>query len=606
MEALEPVGRLGVPVDAPEHERRVAEVEVGQPLDQGLVERIALEPGLERAAEIGLGQSRIRHAAVTTGVRDSRTRDRCMPALRGDPGAAGSYLDACNAIGESSRQLASRARDGCDRPRPLRSSPPRAGRPAAVHAGLVHAAGGRSLPEYRAIRGEGSILDAIKRPELAAEITLQPVRRYGVDAAVLFSDIVVPAHAVGFGIDVAPGTGPVADRPLRTRADLDRLRPLDRSTTSTTWSTPCALLAAELPADVPLLAFAGAPFTVASYLIEGRPSRDYRAHQGADPHRRGAVARDHGAARRLGDHVHRRPAEPTARARSSCSTRGPVRSAAPTTTGSCSRTPAACSTSSADRHPDAPASTSASAATTCSSRCTPPGRRVLGLDWRTPITDARGAAGRRPRRPGQPRSGARARRRRRGARRGRATCSPTTPAPPATSSTSATASRPTPIPACCRPSSTSSTSSTATSTRGGGVSAPVAVVLMAYGTPGDPSEIEAYYTDIRRGRPPTPEAARRPHRPVRGDRWRVAARRASPRPSVTRCSASLDEREPGRFVVSLGMKHADPKVEVGRRRRRRAGSETIVGLVLAPHYSVVLDRRVPRPAARPAPAGPCR
>ena len=69
---------------------------------------------------------------------------------------------------------------------------------------------GRSLPEYRAIRGEGSILDAIKQPHLAADITLQPVTRYGVDAAVLYSDIVVPAHAVGFGIDVAPGTGPVA------------------------------------------------------------------------------------------------------------------------------------------------------------------------------------------------------------------------------------------------------------------------------------------------------------------------------------------------------------------------------------------------------------
>ena len=85
---------------------------------------------------------------------------------------------------------------------------------------------GRSLPEYRAIRGEGSILDAIARPDLAAEITLQPVRRYGVDAAVLFSDIVVPAHAAGFGIDVTPGTGPVAAEPLRHRADLDRLRPL--------------------------------------------------------------------------------------------------------------------------------------------------------------------------------------------------------------------------------------------------------------------------------------------------------------------------------------------------------------------------------------------
>jgi uroporphyrinogen decarboxylase len=134
---------------------------------------------------------------------------------------------------------------------------------------------GRSLPEYRAIRGSGSILDAIKLPELATEITLQPVRRYGVDAAVLFSDIVVPPHAVGFGIDVAPGTGPVAEQPLRTEADLARLRPLEPSDVSYVTDT-VDLLVSELPAEVPLLAFAGAPFTVASYLIEGRPSRDYR------------------------------------------------------------------------------------------------------------------------------------------------------------------------------------------------------------------------------------------------------------------------------------------------------------------------------------------
>ena len=73
---------------------------------------------------------------------------------------------------------------------------------------------GRSLPEYRAIRGEGSILDAIRQPDLAAEITLQPVRRYGVDAAILYSDIVVPAAAIGFGVDVAPGTGPVVAQPF--------------------------------------------------------------------------------------------------------------------------------------------------------------------------------------------------------------------------------------------------------------------------------------------------------------------------------------------------------------------------------------------------------
>jgi uroporphyrinogen decarboxylase len=132
---------------------------------------------------------------------------------------------------------------------------------------------GRSLPEYRAVRGEGSILRAIEQPDLATEITLQPVRRYGVDAAVLYSDIVVPAFAVGFGIDVAPGTGPVADEPFRSAADLARLRPLEPDTDVPYVLETVRILAGEL--SVPLLAFAGAPFTVASYLVEGRPSRTY-------------------------------------------------------------------------------------------------------------------------------------------------------------------------------------------------------------------------------------------------------------------------------------------------------------------------------------------
>jgi uroporphyrinogen decarboxylase len=150
-----------------------------------------------------------------------------------------------------------------------------AGRPAAWTPVWFMRQAGRSLPEYRRVRGDGSILDAIKRPELAAEITLQPVRRYGVDAAVLYSDIVVPAHAVGFGVDVAPGTGPVAERPLRQRLDLERLRSLEPGDVHYVADT-ARLVAAELGDATPLLAFAGAPFTVASYLIEGRPSRDYR------------------------------------------------------------------------------------------------------------------------------------------------------------------------------------------------------------------------------------------------------------------------------------------------------------------------------------------
>src|SRR5688572_14084886 len=132
---------------------------------------------------------------------------------------------------------------------------------------------GRSLPEYRALRGEGSILDAIRDPALSAEITLQPVRRYGVDAAILYSDIVVPAAAIGFGVDVAPGTGPVVAEPFASEADLDRLRPLEPETDTPYVLETVRILVGELA--VPLIGFAGAPFTVASYLIEGRPSRTY-------------------------------------------------------------------------------------------------------------------------------------------------------------------------------------------------------------------------------------------------------------------------------------------------------------------------------------------
>jgi uroporphyrinogen decarboxylase len=151
---------------------------------------------------------------------------------------------------------------------------------------------GRALPEYRAIRGEGSILDAIRQPKLAAEITLQPVNRYGVDAAILYSDIVVPVAAIGFGVDIAPGTGPVVAEPFRSARDLDRLRPLDAERDTPYVLETVAAVADALPDDVPLIGFAGAPFTVASYLIEGGPSRTYartKALMHGDPELWGAL-----------------------------------------------------------------------------------------------------------------------------------------------------------------------------------------------------------------------------------------------------------------------------------------------------------------------------
>ena len=132
---------------------------------------------------------------------------------------------------------------------------------------------GRSLPEYREIRGPGSILNAIAQPDLATEITLQPVRRYGVNAAILYSDIMTPVHGIGFGVDIAPGVGPVVEQPFRSKADLKRLRPLEPDEDVPYVLETVDNLVREL--DVPLIAFAGAPFTVASYLIEGQPSRTY-------------------------------------------------------------------------------------------------------------------------------------------------------------------------------------------------------------------------------------------------------------------------------------------------------------------------------------------
>jgi uroporphyrinogen decarboxylase len=132
---------------------------------------------------------------------------------------------------------------------------------------------GRSLPEYRALRADGNILEAIATPELAAELTLQPVRRYDVDAAILFSDIVVPLVAIGVGIDIVPGRGPVLDRPFRHDDDLARLRPIEPEVDLAHVIETVKILVGEL--EVPLIGFAGAPFTLASYLVEGGPSRTF-------------------------------------------------------------------------------------------------------------------------------------------------------------------------------------------------------------------------------------------------------------------------------------------------------------------------------------------
>ncbi|MDA4109747.1 uroporphyrinogen decarboxylase [Mycolicibacterium holsaticum] len=132
---------------------------------------------------------------------------------------------------------------------------------------------GRSLPEYRALRAKNTMMQACFDTELITEITLQPVRRHGVDAAILFSDIVVPLRAAGVALDIVPDVGPVIDHPIRTIADVKAMRPLEPQQI-TAVTDAIGLLVQEL-GDVALIGFAGAPFTLASYLIEGGPSRQH-------------------------------------------------------------------------------------------------------------------------------------------------------------------------------------------------------------------------------------------------------------------------------------------------------------------------------------------
>ncbi|MEV6753346.1 uroporphyrinogen decarboxylase [Streptomyces sp. NPDC051214] len=132
---------------------------------------------------------------------------------------------------------------------------------------------GRSLPEYRKVREGTAMLESCMMPELVTEITLQPVRRHKVDAAIYFSDIVVPLKAIGIDLDIKPGIGPVVANPIRSRADLAQLR--DLTPDDVRYVTEAmGMLTAEL-GSTPLIGFAGAPFTLASYLVEGGPSRNH-------------------------------------------------------------------------------------------------------------------------------------------------------------------------------------------------------------------------------------------------------------------------------------------------------------------------------------------
>ncbi len=166
----------------------------------------------------------------------------------------------------------------------------RGGKPSRRPVWFMRQAG-RSLPEYLKVRQGVAMLDSCLRPELAAEITLQPVRRHHVDAGIFFSDIVIPLKLAGVGVDIVPGVGPVLDAPVRTAADVAALPQLSWESLEPIREA-VRLTVAEL-GSTPLIGFAGAPFTLAAYMVEGRPSRDHlgpRTMMHADPETWAALA----------------------------------------------------------------------------------------------------------------------------------------------------------------------------------------------------------------------------------------------------------------------------------------------------------------------------
>jgi uroporphyrinogen decarboxylase len=134
---------------------------------------------------------------------------------------------------------------------------------------------GRSLPEYRAIRERHSFWDVAHTPELCAEVTLQPVRRHGVDAAVMFADIMTPVLGMGLDVDLVEGVGPVIAEPVRTLADVERLRVPDPDEAFAPLLEAIRIVRGELAPEQAVVGFCGGPFTVAGYLVEGKPSREF-------------------------------------------------------------------------------------------------------------------------------------------------------------------------------------------------------------------------------------------------------------------------------------------------------------------------------------------
>ena len=435
---------------------------------------------------------------------------------------------------------------------------------------------GRSLPEYRAARGEGSILSAIGDASLSAELTLQPVRRYGVDAAVLFSDIVVPLHAIGFGVDVEPGRGPVVAEPFRSEADLARLRPFEPAADAPYVAETVRLVRRELAGSgVALIGFAGAPFTVASYAVEGGPSRTFarvKALMHGDPE----------LWRRL---TERLAAMAVASLRAQIEAGAEAVQLFDSWAGSLSpgeytrfALPATRAVLAGIADLGVPTILFGVGTGELLALMGTAGSDVVGVDWRVPLDEARRRVG-----AGHALQGnldpalclapwpvvaeaTRARPRRRGRRQRDGPRLQSGPRRPARVGSCHPRRRRRPGP------------------RGDRAGMTAGVLLMAHGTPASTTEIAPFYTRIRRGRPPEPAqlAELVARYDAIGGVSPLAVRTAA---QVDAVRAALGLRAPGRYVVAFGAKHTDPLIEESAARLGAARLERVIGLVLTPHGS---------------------
>lgn len=477
---------------------------------------------------------------------------------------------------------------------------------------------GRCLPEYRALRRGAGLLEICRRPQLAAEATLQPVRRLNVDAAILFSDITLPLVAVGIDLEIVPGVGPVIAQPVRGEADLRRLRTFDPAEDMPYLAEAVRLALAEL--RVPLIGFAGGPFTLASYLIEGGPSK---THSRTRQMMYGAPSLWASLLERLADIA---GACLRAQVQAGAQAVQVFESWAGALDPRSYRDfvlPAARRVFDAVADLNVPAVHFGVGTGELLELLALAGADVVGIDWHVPLDRARQRLGARVPVQGNLdpalclapwptvrehvtevlRQGG-------GAGHvfnlGHGVLPQTSPEMLAqivahVQEHSGPAAAPSPAdidpadldPADAGPGTrprrrtpaAGRTSATAERSRvGGRPREQIGVLLMAYGTPADASDIERYYTHIRRGHPPAREQLDelvRRYQAIGGGSplLRICTEQAAA------LQAQLDARHDGLFDVVLGMKHSSPFIEDAVETLVERGVEHGVGLVLAPHYS---------------------